>query len=228
MVTPLRVPGQYESGFAAIRDLSDESSQGLLAALQNIPLNYNEESLSLAVAEMVDTIAASDVREIVRALLSLYSYLSYSQSTISDAAEGIAQTMEESRSEQLKLSSEERPHFEERLAELLSIDTLNVIIRAGRLSVENKHPMQDVRIVSDIRPVFEPDAAETAPEGAIILHQLRLTYWTENGSGTEDFFVTLDANDVRKLLNQLERANLKSESLKAILKAAQVPYIDSE
>lgn len=119
MATPLRVPGQYAEGFAKIRDLGDESAQELLAALQEAPPNYNESSLSSAVAEVVDTIAASDIMELVSALLSLYSYRDYSQSAISDVTEGIAQAMEESRSERLRLSPEERPRFEERLAKLL-------------------------------------------------------------------------------------------------------------
>jgi len=228
MATPLRVPGQYEGGFAKIRDLSDESAQELLAALQQAPDNYNGDSLSLAVAEMVDTIAASDVREIVLALLSLYSYRDYSQEAISEVAAAIAQAMEESRSEQFRLHTDERPHFEERLAQLLGIGSLNVTVRAGRLSIENAHPLQDVRIVTDVRPVFEPDAVEATPKGAIVLHQLKLTYWANSSSDTENFFITLDANDVRKLLDQLERASSKAASLKAVLKAAQVPYIDSE
>jgi hypothetical protein len=96
------------------------------------------------------------------------------------------------------------------------------------LSVENEHPLQDVRIVTDVRPVFEPDTVETAPRGAIILHQLKLTYWAHGSTNTENFFITLDANDVRNLLEQLERASSKAASLKAVLESAQVPYVDSE
>lgn len=177
-------------------------------------------------AEGVDTIAASDVHEIVFALLSLYSYRGYSQATISDVAVGIAQTMEGGEPATLALLPEDRPAFETRLAELLSIDSLNAKVRAGRLSLENEHTFQEVRVFTDIRPVFEPHDPRAKPEGAIILHTLKVSYWSEGD--VKDFFVTLDAYAANSLLEQLDRANSKAESLEAVLRAAQLPYIDSE
>jgi hypothetical protein len=226
MATPMRVPRQYEGGFAKIRDLSDESFQELLAALQQVPNTYNQDSLLSAAAEKVDTIAASDVEDIVSALLSLYIHRDHSQMTISDIVDGVTQTMEESKSEQLKLSSEDRPHIEERLAELLSIEALTVVVRAGRLSIESEHSLQEVRIVTDTRLVFEPEDPEVEPRGAIILHTLKISYWGDNRS--KNFFVTLDSNGLRELRQQLDRANAKADTLTSTLKAAQVPYIDAE
>jgi hypothetical protein len=226
MATPLRVPRQYEGGFAKIRDLGDESAQALLAALRDIPDTYNENSLSLAVATQVDTIAASDVEEIVSALLSLYIYRDHSRAETSDIVEGIAQAMEESDSERLKLSSEDKPLFVERLAKLLSIDQLNVVVRAGRLSVESEHSLQDVRILTDTRTVFEPEDADAEPKGAIILHQLKISYWADNSM--KNFFATLDAHDLHKLRQQLDRADLKAANLESVLKATRIPYIDAE
>lgn len=226
MATPLQVPGEYEGGLAKIRDLPDESFRELLAALQQVPSTYNQSTLSSAVAESVDTIAASDVEEIVPTLLSLYAYRDYSQSAILDVAEGVAQAMEENRSERLGLSPEQRESLTNRLAELLNVEPLNVAVRAGRLSLENEHWLQETRIVTDIRPVFEPENVDAPPRGAVILHTLRISYRADNE--TKNFFVALDTDDVARLLEQLERANSKAESLKAVLKAAQVPYIEPE
>lgn len=226
MVTPLRVPRQYEGGLAKIRDLSTGSAQELLAALQEVPDTYNLSSLSSAVAAKVDTIAASDVEEIVPALFSLYAYRDYSQSAISDVVEGIAQAMEESRSERLKLSPEDRGPFEDLLAKLLDVELLNVTARAGRLSLENEHRLQEAHVLTDIRPVFKPENPEATPKGAVILHTLKISYRGDNK--VKEFFVALDTEDVRELMEQLERANSKAESLKSVLKAAQVPHIDAK
>lgn len=226
MAILLRVPEQYEEGIAKIRDLSDESTRELLAALQDPPSTFNEFSLSSAVAQKVDTIAASDVEEIVPALLSLYSYRDYSQSAISEVAEGIAQAMSESASEQLKISSGDFDLFTGRLVELLSVEPLNVAVRAGMLSLENEHSLQDARVLTDLRPIFEPENPEKPPKGAVILHTLKISYRGDNR--IKNFFVTLDTEDMRMLLEQLERANLKAQSLKSILKAAQVPHIDAK
>jgi hypothetical protein len=226
MATPLRVPRQYEGGLAQIRDLSDEAAQEMLDALKNVPSTIKPESLSSAVAAKVDTIAASDVRDAVPALLYLYSLTDRSQSPVAEVAEGIARGMERSVSRKLRSSSEQRDRFQARLVELLGIDKLSVIARAGTLSTENQHTLTDTRVITDIRPVFEQDNPKGLPRGAVIVHTLKITYWADNES--KHFFVTLDDNDVSELSEQLERARAKSESLNSVLAAAQVPYISME
>lgn len=224
MALSLSIPRQYEEALAKVGQLSNESVQELLVALRETPDTINPSSLSSAVAARVDTIAASDVEEMVPALLSLYSLRAHSEAAISDIVGGVTQAMEKSRSEGLRLPSEERTRFENHLAELLSIGQLNETARAGRLLLENEHSFQEARIVTDIRPVFEPDNPETAPKGALIVHMLKIVYRADDT--TKNFFVALDTNDVRELLEQLGRANAKAESLKAVLKSAGVSYID--
>ena len=226
MATPLRVPKRYEGGLAKIRDLSDESTQELMSALPKSPTTINQDSLSSAVASMVDTIAASDVEEMIPALLALYALKNASQLAITDVAEGVARWMEESASDALKSSPEERGAFESRLVELLGVDSLSVLARAGGLLLENEHTLLRARIVTDIRPVFEPNSPEAPPEGAVIVHMLKITYLDDNE--TREFFVALDTNDVSELSKQLERANLKAESLKSILAGTDVRYMDAK
>jgi hypothetical protein len=226
MATPLQVPGEYEGGFAKIRDLPDEAARELLAALQRIPNTYNQNSLSSAVAESVDTIAASDVRDIVPALISLYAYRDDSQSAISDVAEGVAQAMEESESDQLRLPPEDRDAFAKRLAELLDVEPLHRVVRAGILLLENERLYREVRVLSDIRPIFGPEKPDAPPRGAVIQHTLKFTYRADNDNAIKEFSIALDSDDVDQLSEQLERAKSKTESLKLMLDAAQVPYIE--
>lgn len=230
MVTPLRVPRQYEGGLALIRDLSvdaaEETLQQFLRALGEVPDTYNESTLSLAVAAKVHTIAAGDVEEMVPALLSLYGYRDYQRAAISDVVEGIAQAMEESRSDRLRLSPDDRPRFEDVLARLLDVDELNVRARARALVFENEHTLQEARVLTDVRSVFDPERSEGKPKGAVILHTLKIGYLADNVR--KEFFVALDTEDVDELIQQLTRANSKADSLKeSVLKTAQVPHIDA-
>lgn len=226
MVTPLRIPRQYEEGFVKLRDLSDESAQELSTALQQVPDTYNEASLSSAVATKVDTIAATDVEKMVPALLSLYVHRDRYELAISDVVQSIAQAMEESSSERIKLLSEDRAAFESRLANLLNVEQLNVTARAGLLSLENEHSLQEARVLTDVRPIFGPENPEAAPKGAVIVHTLKISYLGDND--VKNFFVALDTKDVRDLLEQLERADAKAESLKKMLKTAGVSYLDAK
>lgn len=222
MTIQLRIPQQYEKGYAKIDSLSDEAVQELLEALKNIPGTFNESRLSVAVAQMVN-IPDSDVEEIVAALLSLYSYRDYSQAAVSEVAEGIAQAMLGIESQSLRLSPDD---FQNRLAALLDIELLETAVRAAVLSSENQHSMMDTRVITDVRPVFDTQNPESAPTGAVILHTLKINY--QGDSGPKDFFVTLDASDVRRLSDQLERATSKAKSLKSLLKTTEVRYIDPE
>ncbi len=228
MATPLTVPRRYQSGLAKIRDLDDKSTQELLAALQKIPPTVNSDSLASAVAAMVDTIAVSNVEEIVPALLSLYSIKDDPQFSALEVAQGMALGMEEIPAEELRssLDEEQRDSFQNRLLELLSIDALSAIARAGGLLLDNEHSLRRSRIITDIRPIFEPDKPQAPPAGAVIVHMLKISYWADNE--VKNFFVALDTNDVRELSEQLERANSKAESLKSVLEAANVSYIDAE
>lgn len=223
---PLRVPKRYEGGLARIRDLSDDSAQEFLAALQQVPSTINQDSLSSAVAAMVDTVAASDVDEAVPALLFLYSLRDRSQSSASDIADGVAREMERAATENDPHWSKSRDLFRTRLVELLSVDKVRVVARAGGLLLENEHSLTRARVITEIRPVFEQENPKATPEGAMIVHTLKISYWADEE--TKHFFVALDENDVSDLSEQLGRANSKAESLKAILEKAQVPYIGVE
>lgn len=225
MAFSLSIPRQYEEALTKVGRLSEESTQELLAALRKTPNTISPSSLSSAVAAQVDTIAASDVEEIVPALLSLYSLRAHSEAAISDIVGGVVQAMGEGGLEGLGPPPEERTRFEDRLAELLSVSQLNETARAGRLLLENEHSFQETRVVTDIRPVFDLENPEAPPKGALIVHMLKIVYRTDNNT-TKDFFVALDTKDVRVLLEQLERANAKAESLKPVLKAAGMDYID--
>lgn len=216
--------GRVRGWVRKIRDLPDESVRELLAALQQVPDTYSQISLSAAIADKVDTIAANDVREVVPALISLYAYRDYSQAAISDVAEGVAQAMEESESDRLRLPPEERDSFAKRLAELLNVEPFNRVVRAGTLLLENEHTFRGSRVLSDIRPIFDPERPDAAPRGALIQHTLKISYRAD--STVREFFVALDSGDLDELLEQLVRAKSKAESLKSVLKDAQVRHIE--
>lgn len=92
---------------------------------------------------------------------------------------------------------------------------------------EHEHSFRQARIFTDIRPVFEPgQPADAPPQGGTIVHTLKISYYADNEP--KDFFIALDTSDTRALRDQLERADMKAQSLKAVLAAAKVRYIDAE
>lgn len=226
MAAALTVPKQYQNGYAKIRDLDDESFRELLAALQKIPSTISFTSLASAVAAMVDTIAVSDVEEIVPAASFLHTLEDGLELSVSEVAERIARGMEEIAPEKLKSPPDRNDAFQARLLEILKLDSLSITARAGGLSIENERSLSEARIITDIRPIFERKNPQAPPAGAVIIHTLKISYRDDNQR--RSFFVTLDNDGILELSEQLERASSKAESLKSVLKAAQVPYIDAE
>lgn len=226
MAMALTLPRRYRSGYVRIDSLKDESFRELLAALWKAPSTISFDSLSSAVAATVDTIAVSDVEEIVPAALFLHQLKEALEQSSLEVAEGVTLGMEEGTSSSLTLAPERHDDFRVRLMELLELEPLNVIAKAGGLSVESERSLAETRILTDVRPIFEPDNPQARITGAVIIHTLKVRYRTDDES--KSIYITLTADDVRKLSEQLQRANTKAESLKSVLEAAQVDYIDSE
>lgn len=222
----MAVHRRYQRGLAIFRDLPPEAVQELLAALGNVPSTVNSYSVASAVAAKLDTVAASDVEEIVPALLHIHSIRDTRELPVSDLAEGIALGMESTPPREIRSSPEDREAFRARLTEALAIESLRVIARAAGLLFENEHSATETRIITDIRPIFEQESPKAVPVGAMVVHTLRIGYIADGEE--KNFFVALDAGDVRELAEQLRRANSKAESLRAVLEAARVPYVDSD
>lgn len=225
MAQSIGIPPQYKTGLAKLRALKEDSVQELLAALEDVPLTVNSDSLLSSLNSKVTSIPPEDMSEIVSAVLSLYPLRAQLGSPTSEVAETIARSMEVSEGVSPEVAGGDHERFASRLAVFLSLDSLDLAGKANNLLFEHEHALHEARIVTDIRPVFGTDPEEP-PEGAIIVHMLKLGYY--NGNVYENLFVALDTNDIRVLQDLLARASSKAEALKSVLEAAKVPYVDVE
>jgi hypothetical protein len=90
--------------------------------------------------------------------------------------------------------------------------------------IEQPRFMRRARILTDIRPVF--GATDDPPIAAVVVHTLRLSFFEDNES--KEFFISLDAEDLRTLRDQLDRASSKAESLKEVIDKTGIDYVDTE
>lgn len=202
--------------------MPDDTLRRLLSALDEAPLMINTDALTERLATEVEALSQDSLEDILWALLSVYSLREEFDLTTSEAAGHITQAVRESASEDLGLTDEDQ--FEERLVALLSSGKLDLIGKASALTLEQEHFMREARIVTDIRPIFGSDPANH-PNGAVLVHTLRITY-IDDSNQRRDFYVAMDAADVSNLQGSLKRAEQKAGSLKSMLEAAEVPFID--
>ncbi len=218
MAIPRNILRRYREEIDKVLALDYETFWSLASALRDAPLRIVPDNLVPELASSVESLSQSDLEDIVRALLTLCTLREEVSASTSEVAEDVSRVAED-------VSKEDRERIKDRFAHLLDLDSLNVIAKSGSLMINHERWMLGVQILTDIRPVFGP-RPEDLPKAAVIAHTLKLRYF-ESGENRE-YFIAMDANDLRDLLEQVKRANEKAESLQSVLAAAGVPYVDDK
>jgi len=222
----LRVPKQYVGGLVKFLQLSDEDSEKLLSALEQITICKKPRNIIKGAVSSLGTIPRSDVESISDALMSLFAIWNYEFKSSSDLAREVVGAIDESTSEELKqLSDDARSKIEPRLVRLFLMASLALSVKADARRFDYDKVFSYARVSSDIRPIFGSDAKE-AIKVAVLSHMLNIHYIHEGDH--KDFYVALDEVDLKSLKEQIERATLKSDNLKSILVAAKVEYLAPE
>lgn len=100
--------------------------------------------------------------------------------------------------------------------------------KAVNVTHELPNVLRDVRIVSDIRPIF-PNVAGEKPTIATIIHTLRIRYRNmSNNNGGARFFAAMDSEDLLLLKRAVERALEKDALLREVIETAGMTTADPE
>ncbi len=180
--------------------------QILTRRLSDLNLGFDKTSLRLVIQLLVTTYQVWR-----RTKLSLDEF-------VSQVAEGLAE------GEESAIKPDQVERFKSRLRSLLSLEeTLGVTAKAHSVYIEHSHVFCTTRIMTDIRFIFADDPDEP-PKDAVVLHELRVGYH-ESGEH-RDFFVSLDAEDLARLKEQIERAERKAKTLAGVLSQAGIANLD--
>jgi hypothetical protein len=110
------------------------------------------------------------------------------------------------------------------LVDVFSLPVIYLSASALELSYEHADIFRGVRILTDIRPIFNHDA--TSIQGAVVTHTLRLRY--ENTQGRQEFVLALDETDVQQVIDDCNRALAKSKIARKLMSdEAGVPTVIS-
>ncbi len=218
MALPPRIVRRYQEGIEKVLALDYESFWAFISALEDVPLALVPSKLAPQLASRIGSISQDDLEEIIPAVLSLCTLRDEFGFSTSEVAEDASLAVED-------VSDEDRERLKDRFAQLLESEPLNVLAKSGSLLTNQQRWMQKVQILTDLRPVFET-GPKTSLRAGVIVHTLKVSYF-ENGDARE-FFVAMDANDLRDISKQIKRADSKAEVLRSVLDAAEVPYVDDE
>jgi len=195
--------------------LEAESVKALVRALD--AAQVGDLAKLAAAVEQTTTVLPEEAANIANALRSLYLIKARSECSLTDLVELLVGAMQMTGGD-LALSESEKPPYKEKLTWLLSIDSLERSTKVEQLRSDHQNVLEDAKIVTDLRPVFNNPGER--PVGAIIAHTLKIV--THEFGEHKELYFALDNDDILVLKRIAERALEKSNSLKDLLKSADV------
>lgn len=215
-----RIPKAHHAGLAKLLALEEASKERLLSALRDFPLASNPDGLSKRVSSETG-LPLDDVGSIIPVLVSLYSLRSYLDLPTPELAEQVCEAMIESGDKELGLTAANRRQFADYLRNLLEARSLVISSKVVDIWSEHEHALCDVRIFTDLRPVFDEKNTVLATG---VVHMLKLGYHETNG--VKEIYIAMDDDDINKLIDALEYASVRSKNLKSILSEAKITQFE--
>ncbi|HQX53238.1 MAG TPA: hypothetical protein PLR25_25185, partial [Planctomycetaceae bacterium] len=153
---------------------------------------HKPEQLALMIRPLV---GAGTAELLVRQLFSLRGLVRRFGTDAASIIESLRLNLEEASLSRDQRESEWKV-FSKAFRELMECKTVCVSATANELSYDYANLIRNIRILSDIRPLYNDDA--DAIEGAVISHTMRLQY--DSVDGEHELSLALDEQDIAHLM----------------------------
>ena len=213
MAINIVIPDELREGLEKLHSLKPKVVSELVKTLKNTEPSLHYTDLVSRVANDVKGCPNSDARDIVFTILGLYSGTTSSKMEVNTFLEDIAHSRD------LNIPEDEREAFRKRLNQFLGIEALEITVKALNVFTDHERTFQDVRIITDIRPIFSMDP-EKPPRDSVVVHSMKVMY--REGSDYKEFFVAMDRSDLNTMKKAIDRALAKEKSSLAALKEAKI------
>ncbi len=219
----LSVPEAYRSGIADIGKLSEEAFDQLFAALRKAPEFNDSKELSAWISNEVSAVPPPTRDVILRSITSMTRARETGNTTPSVFASDVWEALERLSPEHIE--GIDQNVFENRVARLLEQTPIDLpAAKADDLKGEVERNYCDARILTDLRSGFRK-TIDDSPSLMVVLHNLRISYHDDKGDHRE-FYVSMDAMDLRNLQEAVERAQKKAIALKNIMKVTNITVVE--
>lgn len=218
----LNLPQDYEHGLVELGTLDDKLFNELVVALETAGFALRPQTVSASVSSQVTGIPKSDVIQIIDMLVSMNVVRNSANVEKSQFVKDVTEAIADSDNDDL--ISIDTDTIEKRLSRILGTKSLEVVSKAQAVTIDHERRFCTARIATDISPVFG-DNVEAGPLAAVLTHALRISFHQDSNE-IKEFFVEMDGDDLMDLRNSIDRAEEKAKSLRTILDAAKLPYVE--
>ncbi len=206
-----RIPESGLAGLKALISLGPEGVTALCELAKDLPLTLNMRGLTTRLSNelKVETQAVSQF--VTGALMPLNHLRVYLKLETPDFLKALSDNLEKEAPE--KWRSENLAGWkaiEGRVAPLFEKDNFfSVSNKSYQLLVKRPNPVQGVKILSELRPVYSEDA--TSVKAFVLAKTLVVDYLEGNTKKT--IHLSMDMDDLRSLASEVDRAKLKRETV---------------
>lgn len=217
----IRVPDAHVDALALLAKLPDPTFENIAEALSQPTTSAGRDDLTDALSGALDG-SEVDPRQLEAAgVVDALAALEIFRSSHGHTPDRVARVA--SAEARLDLDTSGRQRLRERLERLLGAPRLSAAAKAFDLAWATERLLHRARLITDIRPVFSDDP-EAPPLGAVLIHTLELTHYSDDGLRT--FYVTLSDTDLADLAGLLDREQTKAGQLRNMLTRADVSIFD--
>lgn len=221
----LRIPPRALSDLNVIRDLNPEDLQQARAEL-----SPDERILTGSQCRAIlNKLLGEDAAErLLRQLITLQPTVHmppYSDAkavtdavtTALDALSGSSRWDDDQMGQWRKIEAEFR--------QLLEVPSIRYLAKSIDLQFDREHLLSDVRIITDIRPVFDDRTKPDGIRAAAVIHTLRIRFSSQGG--TEEFHIAIDPEDIERLRSGCDRALAKEHVLRTSAEQFKLTFLES-
>ncbi len=190
-----------------LRDLKDEDLNNIVKELKEIkPTPLKPSDLSKIIVKY----SPNNVDVIVRLLLSLYNIRRQGDLTSLELLDALIDGIDSAEPTWADDEKEKWKNRQPLYKELFALESISTVVKGLDLSYDYTNLLQKIKILTDIRPIFNEDASVIL--GSIISHTLRISYDTREGH--KNLSLAIDTEDINNLLQSCERAIKKAKTAK--------------
>jgi hypothetical protein len=212
------IPPTQRPAIQELATLSEEAYDALRQCVVDAPASAQPDALLEHTSKAIEGRTALG-GQILASVIGLRSFTDRSNMSVAEVAASVASDAEA----KSYAPAGTKALLENRLAELLEASAVAISAKAFSLIISDAAPFSDVRIVSDVRPIFSsyPDALDI--RGSVIVHHSQIEV---TGEG-DDQHSTLTTNDLLRLKQTVERALDKDKKLRELLRSGPLNALEA-
>ncbi len=213
-------------GLSKLSSISDAAFQNLCDVIATTNPTIQVSRFARQVSTSAPNILASDIEEIFEGVRYLIYFREKDDASPDFIVDEIFRLIGEGKAGGLKFENEgQATKFKERLPKLLLNEKLLYSRRIGNLYYEHEKLFSSLKIINDIRPVFDK-GAKNLPTVGVISSTLHVSY---QGNGRhKDIYMGVDPEDINLIRRALDQAENEIKSLQSICEKVGMKNIKIE